>query len=87
MTFSIEIPDHIAEQLALDGPDPQRRALEMFALEGYREKRLSAGSVGKLLGYGFHQTEAFLKENGADLHYDMQDFESDMKTLRELLGK
>ena len=36
MLISIELPDPIAKQLRLDGEQGNRRALEMFALEGYR---------------------------------------------------
>lgn len=65
MILSVELPDSFARQLHLDGAQGQRRALEIFALDGYRSGELSQGQVGELLGLGFHETEEFLKIHNA----------------------
>jgi hypothetical protein len=49
MLVSVELPDPIAKQLHLDGEQGNRRALEIFALEGYRTGALSRGQVSELL--------------------------------------
>ena len=82
-TITIELPDSIREQIE-EKQELSRFALEAVALEGYRQEALSRGQVGRMLGLSFWQTEAFLKEHGAYLHYDMQDFEQDMETLARL---
>lgn len=65
MNLSIDMPDPIARKLHLDGAAGPRRALEIFALEGYRAGDLSQGQVGELLGLGFHETEEFLQAHHA----------------------
>jgi hypothetical protein len=65
MLISVEIPDPIAKQLHLDGEQGSRRALEMFALAGYRSGELSQGQVGELLAISFQETEQFLQANHA----------------------
>lgn len=87
MRFSIEMPDDIAHQLHLDGADGQRRALEMFALEGYRRGSLSRGQVSVLLDLEFNETEVFLKEHGCGLGLSIGEFDSDAKRLRDFLAR
>ena len=65
MILSVEVPDSIARQLHVDGPQGSRHALERLALDGYRVGELSQGQVGELLGLGFQQTEEFLKVHHA----------------------
>ncbi|RYD35074.1 MAG: UPF0175 family protein [Verrucomicrobiaceae bacterium] len=87
MLISVEIPDSIARSLRLDGPEPDRRALEMLALEGYKSGELSAGQVGQMLGMGFYETEGFLKRNNACLHYSVEDLDQDRAALRHFLAR
>jgi len=53
MLVSVELPDPIAKQLHLDGEQGNRRALEIFALEGYRTGELSRGQISELLDLEF----------------------------------
>ena len=87
MIFSVEVPDSFARQLHLDGPQPDRRALEVFALEGYRSGELSRGKVGELLGFGFYETEEFLKKNGAEIKLTLEEFERSSAALERLIGR
>ena len=75
------------KQLRLDGPQRGRRALEMLALEGYREGELSRGQVSEMLDMGFHDTEQFLHDHGGFLQYTMEDLEQDSKNLRQFLSR
>jgi Uncharacterised protein family (UPF0175) len=87
MIFSMEVPDQIARSLHLDGPQPNRRALEMLALEGYRTGDLSRGQVGALLGLSFYETEEFLKKNHAYIELTLEEFQDGSNALETLLSK
>jgi len=81
----MEVPDQIARSLHLDGPQPNRRALEMLALEGYRAGDLSRGQVGTLLGLSFYETEEFLKGNKITFELTHEEFQEGSKALEALL--
>ena len=85
MIVSVDVPDSIAAQLHLNGEQGNRRALEMFALEGYRAGELSRGQVSELLKLEFNDTERFLKEHGASIPLSLQEFERNSERLEELV--
>jgi len=87
MTLSMEVPDQIARSLHLDGPQANRRALEMLALEGYRATDLSRGQVGTLLGLSFYETEEFLKKNHAYIELTLEEFRDGSDALETMLLK
>lgn len=87
MLLSVELPDPIARQLHLDGMEGGRRALEMFALEGYRAGELSRGQVSELLGLEFNETEGFLKEHKAFVPLTMEEFQRSSDGLEEFLSR
>lgn len=81
------MPDVIAKHLHLDGSDGERRALEIFAVEGYRRGKLSRGQVSELLGMEFNETEKLLKDNGCGLGLSANEYEQDSRRLREFLAR
>jgi predicted HTH domain antitoxin len=87
-TIIIELPQDIERQLADEWGDETlpRRALEALALEGYRSEALSAGQVAEILGLTGEETDAFLRERGAYLHYSLEDLEEDRKTHERLFS-
>jgi hypothetical protein len=87
MNVTVHIPDGIAHDLNLDGPGAERRALEMFALEGYRRGEIGRAKVGELLGLCFYDTEAFLKENGAEIPLTLEEFHRSADALERLLSR
>ncbi|RYD29493.1 MAG: UPF0175 family protein [Verrucomicrobiaceae bacterium] len=87
MLVSVEIPDQIAYSLRLDGPQASRRALEMLALEGYKEGQLSRGQVSRMLDLEFNETEMFLKDHGAMLGLTAEDLEQDSANLQKFLSR
>ena len=87
MILSVEMPDSIARQLHLDGPQGSRRALEMLALAGYWAGDLSRGQISELLGMSFWETEAFLKEHECGLGLSFEEYERSSKQLREFLAR
>jgi len=75
---TLDLPDELAAYLASSGRDASRAALEAIALEGYRERKLSAGQLRRLLGYRTRvQVHAFLKAHGVYLDYGIEDLEHD----------
>ena len=87
MNVAVELPEDIARRLATKWDDLPRRALEAIAVEGYRTQALTQAEIGRLLNLSWHETEAFLKERQAYLHYDQSDLKQDHATLRELTSK
>ena len=87
MIFSLEVPDSFTKQLRLDGPHPERRVLEVFALEAYRAGELSCGKVGELLELSFYETEEFLKKNGAEIKSTLAEFERSSAALERLIQR
>jgi predicted HTH domain antitoxin len=86
MNLNVEIPDAIARQMQLDGPEAQRRALVSLAVDGYRRHELSRGQVSELLGLSFWETETLLKEHGCDLDLTVEEFERQSERLKAYMG-
>ena len=88
MEIILKIPDELARQVAFEGKDPARVALEALALEGYRAERISESTVRQILGFESRiQVHAFLKEHGVHLHYDLSDLDRDRVTSERLRAK
>lgn len=83
----LTIPDQLLSTLALAGPQRERRALEMLALEGYREGKLSRGQVSEMLELGFFETEELLRKYGATDGTTMEELERSSHGLRSLLDR
>ncbi len=87
MNVAIEIPETVSDSLRLHWKDVPRRVLEAVAAEAYRSSALTAHQVGELLGHGSRwETEAFLKQAQAYLHYSEDDLERDLEALRAARG-
>jgi Uncharacterised protein family (UPF0175) len=86
MTLTLQIPDFVAASLHLMESGRERRVMEALALEGYRSGDLSRGQLGEMLGMGYWDTEAFLKQHGAVYGLTENDLEQDRHKLDELLG-
>jgi hypothetical protein len=80
----VNVPDEFASSLVRPGGDPSRTALEAFGLEAYRQRRLTASQLRRLLGIESRfELDAFLKEHEV-FDYTMEDFEHDMANLEAL---
>jgi predicted HTH domain antitoxin len=78
--ITVELPDDVARR-----PDPGREALEALAIEGYRSGALTHHEASQLLRLSRLEFDAFLKaRNIGDHAYDLEDFEQDLETLRQL---
>ena len=87
MIFSVEVPDTFAKPLHLDGPQPDRRALEALALNGYRSGELSRGQVSELLDLEVNETMAFLKEHGCAHGVTLEEHERSIERFRNSFGR
>ena len=86
MQIAFDIPDSLAEDLKAEFHVPlQAAAREAFAIEGYREGRLSLGDVAVILGLETRiEAQAWLAGRKVPLNYDLAALEADRVTLREL---
>ncbi len=59
--------------------------LEALAIEGYREGKLSLGTLAELLGFATtHEADRRLAERCVPLNYSENDFREDCRTLGRL---
>ena len=71
--------------LGASGQPLSRAALEAIALEGYRERKLTAAQLRRMLGYQSRmEVNGFLKDHGVELDYTIEDLERDRETHRRL---
>lgn len=86
MEIKIELPDDIANQLK--PINISRRFLELIAADQYRQGRIGAFEVQKILNFNSRwETYEFLKREKAYLPYTENDLEQDVQTIRHLLAK
>ena len=85
MKLTLELPDEIEETLRARWSNLPRHALEALAVEAYRSEALTASQVQELLGLASRrETDQFLKQSLAHLHYSAEDLAQDLRTLQEL---
>jgi hypothetical protein len=88
MNVAVEIPDVVSAPLQSKWRDVPRRVLEATAAEAYRTGVLTAHQVGQLLGHASRwETEAFLENIQAYLHYTEADLDRDLVALRKASGR
>jgi hypothetical protein len=88
MQITLNIPDDLARQVAPEGKDPARVALEALALEGYRSELLSESALRQMLGLQTRmEVHAFLKQHSVYLHYDVSDLQQDRVTAQQVRAK
>lgn len=83
----MDIPDDLVQQLAEEGKDLSRSALEALAIDAYRTERITSFQLRTLLGIpSRYELDGFLKKHGV-FDYTVEDLEKDRKTLDELWRK
>lgn len=88
MDISITVPDDVAERLHDRWHDLPRHVLEALVADAYRQDVLTAAEVQRILGLASrYDTDAFLKQAGADLGYTWEDLEQDLETFRQASGR
>ena len=86
MDVTVSIPDKF---IPVTGPDVDisRRMLEAYAIENYRQVRLSLGQLSELLDLSIDEANAFLKEHQVPLNYTMDDLDADLRAVEMFLKK
>jgi predicted HTH domain antitoxin len=87
MIITLDLPANIGQSLSDGWRDVPRKTLEALAVQGYKDGVLTRGQVSEMLSMNYWETEAFLKENGAYLHYDEKDLEEDHETHQRLFSR
>lgn len=85
MEITISIPDELVSDLP-PGEDISRRMLEAFAIENYRQEKMSLGQIAELLGFSIDEANAFLKKHRIPLNYDFADLAEDRKAIEMFLN-
>ena len=86
MNITVSIPDKFMPPPS-PGVDFSREVLEAYAIESYRQERMSLGQVAELLELSISETHAFLKDHNVRLNYGPEDLERDSKTIDLFLKK
>jgi hypothetical protein len=84
MNVILPIPDDLATRLGEAG-DVARRALEAFAAEEYRARRLTHPELRRMLGFTTHaELDGFLKGRGLFEEYSLADLDHEREDLQRL---
>jgi predicted HTH domain antitoxin len=78
--ISIEIPREIIHATRM-GPEELRRELAIYL---FQQGRLSFGKAREMAGMTVWAFQQLLGSKGIPVHYDIEDYEEDLDTLREL---
>jgi len=88
MEVLLQVPDDFARKLQARSEDLPRTVLESLVADSYRAGILTSAEVRRILGFETRwETDGFLKEKGAYLHYTEEDLEKDIETFRRLSGR
>ena len=86
MDITVSIPDKFVPP-STPGQDFSREVLEAYAIESYRQEKMSLGQIAELLELSISETHAFLKEHDVRSNYDMDDLDRDNRTIERFLHK
>lgn len=88
MRIWLDLPDNAVGQLAEEGRDLSRTALEALAIDAYRTNRITAHQLCQLLQIpSRYELDGFLKQHGVPLEYSIEDFEREGATSARLWEK
>lgn len=85
MTLTVEIPDVAASALREGFGEMPQAMIESLAVEGYRSGKISAFTVGQLLGHGSRwETQDFLAAHDAWPAISVDDLNRELVALEGL---
>ena len=76
----MEIPREVAQAARMDVRELKRE----LAVHLFEEEKLSFGKARELAGMTFLEFQQMLGSRGIPVHYDDEDYEEDIETLRRL---
>ena len=65
----------------------ERELKQELALSLYAARKVTIIQAADIAGIGFFEFQGLLKDRKIPQHYDVQDLEDDMRTLRELKNR
>ena len=86
MEITVSIPDKFVPAARTDA-DVSRQMLEAFAIENYRQEKLSIGQIVELLEFSIDETNAFLKKHHILLRYTRADLAEDRRAIEKFIDK
>ncbi len=86
MEVTISIPDKFVHAAGASA-DVSRQMLEAFAIENYRQEKMSLGQIAELLGFSLDEANAFLKQHQIPLNYDFNDLAEDCRTIERFVRR
>ncbi len=84
MEITVSIPDSFVPTAEIS-ENLSRQMLEAYAIENYRQEKMSLGRVAELLELSIDETHAFFKEHQIPLNYDLEDLARDRRTIEMFL--
>jgi predicted HTH domain antitoxin len=78
--MSVIISDEILETTRMS----KKELLQEIAVMLFQKEKLTLGQASKMAGLSQHQFQHLVASRGIPLHYDVDDFEADLATLRVL---
>ena len=82
MNVNVSIPDDLARRLSAAGVDLSRHALEAFALEEYKAKRITKAELRRWLGFEIrYELDGFLKAHQVWADVTIEDLRRDLQDL------
>lgn len=86
MEVTISIPDKFVHAAGASS-DVSRQMLEAFAIENYRQEKMSLGQIAELLGLSIDEANAFLKKHRIPLLYDFADLAEDRRVIEQFIRR
>ena len=85
MQITLDIPDILASRVQDQWDNLPEKVLEMLVAEAYKSELITHAEVGRILNLPHRlQVDAFLKQAGVYINYEIEDFEQDLETLEQL---
>lgn len=78
-TIALELPREVVHATRLTPPELRRE----LALHLYAQGKLSFGKSREMSGMTVWAFQQLLGSRGLDVHYDVQDYEEDLATLKQ----
>lgn len=82
--LTIEVPEDLVESLKIPRKEALKRVKEELAVRLYEKGLLGFGKARELAGMTKWEFHFLLGKEGIPRHYDVEDLEEDLQTLKEL---
>ena len=86
MEITVSIPDRFVPVAEVHG-DVSHQMLEAYAIENYRQVKMSLGQLSELLDLSIDEANGFLKEHNVPLNYNMDDLAADRRAVEIFLNR